>query len=154
MEDRRVSQSYKVVAHFRDGTVIKGTTHYFHRHRQTFRLEPANGDPEVTIRIHRLKALFFVKSFAGNRLRVDARGFLAGPMENAHGVKIAVRFDDKEWLCGYSLSYAPQRMGFYVFPADEGSNNIKVFVVSDAADDVRIGVEAEELAQKFRPRAA
>jgi hypothetical protein len=149
-----VSTVHKVVAHFRDGTVLKGTTHYFHRSRLTFRLLPADGDPELTVRISRLKALFFVKTFSGNRLRADVRGFLNGPMENAHGIKIAVRFDDREWVCGYSLSYAPRRMGFFLFPADEGGNNLKIFVITDSAADIRIGTEAEELAQKFRSHAA
>ena len=55
-----------------------------------------------------------------------------------------MRFKDAELVCGYSLSYSPDRDGFFMFPADAGSNNLRVFVVTAAAMTVRAGPSAEE----------
>jgi hypothetical protein len=152
-EGSPLTTSQKVVAHFRNRKVLKGYTHSFSPSRPDFQMITSD---HKTVPVHRdqLKAVFFVKSLIGNRLRVDVRDFLAGPLENAQGVKIAVRFGDGEWVCGYTVSYSPARKGFFLFPADPGSNNLRIFVVAEAAEEVRIGKEAEVLARRFRTRAA
>jgi hypothetical protein len=101
---------------------------------------------EVVVR--QLKALFFVKTFAGYPDRQDVRGFVAGPAENNQGKKIAVRFKDGELLCGYTTSWTPDREGFFVFPADAGGNNERVYVLRAATVEVKAGPAAEALAQK------
>ena len=62
--------------------------------------------------------------------------------------KIAILFSDGELVCGYSLSYSPRREGFFIFPADSGSNNLRIFVVASSATQVAEGMAAEDLAQK------
>ena len=96
-----------------------------------------------------LKAVFFVKDLAGDPNRVDLRGFIQAPPESTHGKKIAVRFSDGELLCGYSLSYSPRRDGFFMFPADAGSNNLRVFVLAAVDAQIEEGTAAEELAQRI-----
>lgn len=52
------------------------------------------------------------------------------------GKKIQVRFKDGETLIGYTQGYSPARTGFILFPADEKSNNDRVFVIKAAAEEV------------------
>lgn len=137
-----------VVARFLDGRVMKGVTHDFTALRPSLHIH-VEGTPEgVEVRVRQLKALFFVKSFEGSPARDDVRGFIDGPQENARGRKIAVRFRDGEFMCGYTMSWTPEREGFFIFPADEGGNNDRVYVVSAATAEVKAGPAAEVLAQR------
>ena len=139
----------RVVARYADGKVLKGSTQDFFPNRPSFHLLPADGSASVEIRCKQLKALFFVRSFEGDAARKDLRGFVAAPPETAQGKKIAVRFKDGELMCGYSLSYTADREGFFVFPADGGSNNSRVYVITSATAEVKAGPAAEALAQRF-----
>ena len=138
----------RVVARFNDGKVLKGTTQDFFPNRPSFHLLPADGSASIEIRCKQLKALFFVKTFEGDRHRKDIRGFIAAPAETAQGKKIAVRFKDGELMCGYSLSYLPDREGFFLFPADTASNNLRVYVVVAACAEIKAGPAADQLAQR------
>jgi len=138
----------RVVAHFMDGKVLKGTTQDFFPNRASFHLQPADGGASIEVRCKTLKGLFFVKEFAGDAKRRDLRGFLAAPSETARGKKIGVRFKDGELLCGYSLSYLPGREGFFMFPSDSGSNNLRIYVVVAATTEIKAGPLADTLARK------
>jgi hypothetical protein len=67
---------------------------------------------------------------------------------NAQGKKVAVLFKDGELLCGYTLTYVPGRDGFFMFPADGDTNNLRVYVVNASTAEVKTGPEAEALAQR------
>lgn len=143
-----MTESNKVVAHLIGGTLLKGTTQDFFPNRSLFHVLPAGGGPAVEVRCRQIKALFFVKNFGGDGARKDVRGFLEAPGETAQGKKLAVRFKDGELLCGYSLSYSPDRDGFFMFPADPGSNNLRIYVVTSSTAEVKAGPAADVLAQK------
>jgi hypothetical protein len=136
------------VVHFLDGKLQKGTTQDFFPNRPLFHLMPAGGGAAVEVHCKLLKAVFFVKKIEGNPGRTSVQGFLAAPAATAHGKKIAVRFKDGELLCGYTLSHQPDRDGFFLFPADPESNNIRVYVLSAAAAEIKAGPAAEEMARK------
>ena len=142
------ASSNRVVAHMLGGKLIKGTTQDFFPNRPIFHVQPADGTPTVELRTKQMKALFFVREFAGNHERRSIRGFIAGPSETAQGKKLAVRFKDGELLCGYSLSYSTDRDGFFMFPSDFGSNNLRVYVVISSTVEVKSGAGAEAMAQK------
>jgi len=144
-----MGEATRVVARFNDGKVMKGTTQDFFPNRPSFHLLPADGSTGIEIRCKQLKALFFVKTFEGDRHRKDVRGFVTAPAETAQGKKIAVRFKDGEVICGYSLSYTPDREGFFVFPADGGSNNLRAYVVTSATTEVKAGPAAEVMAKRL-----
>ena len=144
-----MSELIRVVAHYMDGKLLKGTTQDFFPNRPRFHLQPVDGGPAIEVRCRALKALFFVKEFAGNATRRDLRGFLNSPGETSQGKKIAVRFKDGELLCGYSLSYLPDREGFFVFPSDSASNNLRIYVIIAATAEVKAGPAADALAQKI-----
>ncbi|NOT34414.1 MAG: hypothetical protein HOP12_09620 [Candidatus Eisenbacteria bacterium] len=143
-----MSESTRVVAHMNDGRILKGTTQDFFPNRVTFHLLPRDGAAAIELRCKHMKAMFFVKEFDGNPTRRDIPGFVAAPPESSQGKKIAVRFKDGELLCGYSLSYLPDREGFFMFPADALSNNKRIYVVAGSASEIKAGPAADALAQR------
>lgn len=151
-----MADTIKVVAHYLDGRLVKGTTSDFVAHRPVFHLQPMDGGGTAVVRCDQLKAVFFVKDYAGYPGRKDVRGFIDGPSENVHGRKVAVSFKDGELFCGYSLAFSSERAGFFVFPADPDSNNLRVFVMLKATKEVKAGPAAEALARKAieNPKAA
>ena len=143
----------KVVAHLLGGRLLKGTTQDFFPNRPLFHVVPAGGGMPVEVRCRQMKALFFVRDFDGRPERRDVRSFLNAPAETAQGKKLAVRFRDGELLCGYSLSYAPDREGFFMFPADGGSNNMRIYVVASATAEIKCGPAAEAMVQRLSSAA-
>jgi hypothetical protein len=144
-----------IVAHFLDGSVRKGTTEDFSANRPSFHLHPVGGGAAEPVLCKKLKAVFFVKDLNGNPDRRDLPGFIRGPGETNLGKKVAIRFWDKELLFGYTLAYSKERSGFFVTPADPGSNNLRIYVLHHAAQEVKVGPAAEVVAQKLQePEAA
>lgn len=143
-----MSTAVRVVVRYLNGKVRKGTTQDFYPNRPRFHLLPADGGEPVEIRSADLKAVFFVKTFEGDRQRKKLRGFVEAPAETAQGKKIAVRFKDSELICGYTLSFTPDRDGFFVSPADTAGNNIRIYVLTAAAAEIKAGPAAEALAQR------
>ncbi len=139
----------KVVAHMTGGRMLKGTTQDFFPNRALFHIVPNDGGAPVEVRCRQMKALFFVREFEGNPDRKDVQGFLAGPGETTQGKKLAVRFKDGELLCGYSLSYAPDREGFFMFPSDAKSNNTRIYVVTSSTAEIACGPAADTLARRL-----
>jgi hypothetical protein len=150
-----MSETNNVVLHFQDGTVLKGSTQDFNPGRPGFHLAPSDGGPAIQVRNAQLKAVFFVKNLRGNPDHGGPTGFLSAPAATAHGKKVAVLFKDGELLCGYTLSYLPDRQGFFIFPVDPETNNVRVFVIAASAAEIKTGPAAEALAQKTvaRPKA-
>lgn len=138
----------KIVVHARDGKLLKGTTRDFFPNRPIFHVQPSDGSQPVEVRCKTLKAAFFVRDFEGDAKRQDALGFLAGPTETKQGMKIAVRFKDGELLCGYSLTYSADREGFFMFPSDSRSNNMRIYVVVAATAEVKTGADADALVKR------
>lgn len=149
MNEPQHTDASRVVAHLNDGRILRGATQDFFPNRVMFHLIPAEGGPSLELRTRDLKGLFFVREFVGNKARKDVRGFIAGPQETGQGKKIAVLFKDGELMCGYSLSFMPDRDGFFVFPADKGSNNIRVYVVMSSTREVKAGPNADVLASRI-----
>jgi hypothetical protein len=153
-EESPMSERNRVVAHLLDGKLIKGTTQDFFPNRPMFHVTLLEGGLPIEVRTRQLKAMFFVRQFAGDTMRRDVRGFIQAPGETAQGKKLAVRFKDGELLCGYSLAFSPDREGFFMFPSDAGANNLRVYVLSAAAAEIKAGPAAETLAQKVLDQRA
>lgn len=104
----------KVVARYADGRILKGHTHNFSPNRPEFHLFPLGGDTTnegVKVLVKELKALFFVRDFAGNpRYREP----LEVP-ENmvSHGRVLKVEFKDGEVLLGTTIGFDLKRPGFF-----------------------------------------
>lgn len=126
----------KIVVRYREGSTLKGYTADFHPSRAHFSLWPsvnAHARERVIVPLARLKALFFVKTFAGNAEHKSQDSFASA----GSGRKIEVMFFDREVLRGTTLNYRPDGMGFFITPVDRESNNQRVFVVNSAMHQVR-----------------
>jgi hypothetical protein len=124
----------KVVARFRDGRLVRGYTADFHPSKPQLHLsaEPHSSDT-LFLELSQLKALFFVRDFNGDQMRVDRQEFASAPQ----GRKVIVTFHDGETLIGSTLGYRGEGEGFFVQPADPRSNNLRVFVAPRATQQVR-----------------
>ena len=124
----------KVVARRLDGRLVRGYTADFHPSKLQLHLsaEPhSNGT--LCLALSEMKALFFVRDFAGDRRRIDHTEFDA----TVQGRKVSVTFRDGETLLGTTLNYRGEGNGFFMQPADSRSNNLRVFVAPGAAQHVR-----------------
>ena len=149
-----MGETNKVVVRFLDGRVMKGTTEDFFPHRPGFHLRPLGGGEVLDIRCRELKAVFFVKDFAGDPKRREAPGFERATTDISRGKKIAVRFKDGELIFGFTLTYMPDRSGYFITPADPSSNNLRIYVLTHAAREVKVGLAADALASAMAPKAA
>lgn len=126
----------KVVAAYVDGRRLKGHTSDFSPVRDhVFVFEgadPKPGERGTLVQLAELKALFFVKDFAGNPAHKDAAVGAQRP-----GKKIEVTFPDGETIIGFTVAYNPKNLGFFMQPVDEAGNNERIFVVNRNVKQVR-----------------
>lgn len=123
----------RIVLHFIDGKIMKGFTDNFFPNKNLFHVRDKDNGKATEIDLLKLKGVFFVKSFEGNRNykeRTDTERM-------GIGKKIQVRFKDGETLIGYTSGYSPERSGFFTFPSDAGSNTERVFVLKNSTEDIR-----------------
>lgn len=128
----------RVVAHYRDGRVVKGHTNDFLPTKDSFHLMGADAPAAKPVEVHlrELKAVFFVRDFAGTPGRPRRQEF--DPAKPLMGRKIRVVFKDGELLVGTTHGYQPGRSGFFVVPADPDSNNTRCFVIAAATETISL----------------
>jgi hypothetical protein len=127
----------KVVARYIDGRVIKGLSQDFFPNKDRFHVystDKTSGEA-VEVWVKELKAVFFVRDFVGDAQYNERKEYIQE--DKPSGRKIEVTFKDGEVLVGTTLAYDPNRPGFFLFPADPQSNNIRVFAVTPALKKVR-----------------
>jgi len=127
----------RAVVAFLDGRRLKGYLFNFSALKESFRLfpnEPAGQQSGSDIFMKDLKAIFFVKDFAGNPDYNESPS-IDGPK---HGRKVVVTFKDGEQLSGATDAYNPQKLGFFMFPLGENSNNLRIFVINRNARQVKM----------------
>ena len=121
--------SENIVVHYRDGQLLKGHVAAFSGENLTFEVQPLAGGPErITVELATLKAVFFVKDFAGDSEYAEVKEFSGGPYQP--GTRMEVAMFDGELLVGTVESYRPEGHGFFLVPADTKSNNLRCFVVA------------------------
>ena len=117
----------RLVVRLKNKTLLKGKTSDFYPDNKLFNMELLSGDV-VPVDIEKLKAVFFVKSFEGNKnYKYTYKDVI--PWEN-HKVKI--EFIDGEVMIGYIPYYHFCEHGFLMTPADMQGNNKKVFIITSA----------------------
>jgi hypothetical protein len=129
----------KVVAHYKDGRIVKGHTRDFDPDSDAFTVQPyMAGQTSVAVPIESLKAVFHVKTFEGNREHApspEAVGEISDPRFTAameRGRRSLLEFSDGERMWGYAQGLETSQPGFFFFPTDPGSNNLRVYVVRSA----------------------
>ncbi len=131
------SRAVKVVAATLEGERVRGFIFDFSpikEHCRIFPSERAHAGDARDIDMRKLKALFFIKEFT------EPKGEKANPNEFSgvvHGRKIQVTFSDGELLMGSTEGYAPNRLGFFLFPANANSNILRAFVINTNVKEVK-----------------
>jgi hypothetical protein len=93
-----------VVARFKDGRILKGTSLAVDPNKPAFPLRPKDGKA-IEIAFKDLKALFFVRSFEGNADYTDASTPVPGDPRTKGSTLVKLEFDDGEVLTGLVNSY-------------------------------------------------
>ncbi len=131
-------EQIKVVMRYMDGRIIKGYTNDFSPNKTSFHARSADASPAdrgVEVLTKDLKAIFFVKDFAGNPAYCEKKDFSAS--KPAVGKKMEVTFSDGETMVGTTMGHDPKRPGFFLTPSDPDCNTLRVFVVSSAVKRTR-----------------
>jgi hypothetical protein len=129
----------KVVARFRDGRLVKGSTSDFVPAKEFFHVALADapvGTRPTMVQLKDLKALFFVKDFEGRpdyKPTNEFDGDKAPP-----GRRIKVVFSDGEVIVGTTQGYQPGRPGFFMVPADQAANIDRCYVVAASTSEVTL----------------
>jgi hypothetical protein len=134
----------KLVAHLRDGLILKGFSRDFDPARELFhivrrRLGVASSQE---VRVEQLKALFHVKTW-GRKDRHMGRepGFPEGdvnrPPDGSY-IRTVAEFFDGEKIFGFTRDYDPGRPGFYLYPADPEDNNAKIYVPQSSLVNIQL----------------
>jgi hypothetical protein len=117
----------KVVAHYEDGRIIKGTGMDIDPARPVCHVRPEQG-PAREVKLRDLKALFFVRSLEGDPDRSeDLTPDYQDPRARGSTV-VSMRFRDGEEIVGITIRYPPIRPFFFVVPVDAQSNNTRILV--------------------------
>jgi hypothetical protein len=125
----------RVVARYRDGRVVKGSTADFLPTRDIFHIQTESGET-AEVRHSDLKAIFFVRDLVGDPQHKRSNDF--DPAKPVPGRKIRVVFSDGEVLVGTTQGYQPSRPAFFVVPADPTSNAERCFVFAASTREVQL----------------
>jgi hypothetical protein len=127
-----------VVARYRDGRTIKGTTYDFGPQKKAFHVVPLGEEAAKVSKVplSELKAVFFVKSLEGKQNHPLVREVIEEKAEPAGLMKVKITFFDGETLVGTTHGYALEREGFFIVPLGGDSNNLRIFVISKAVQQV------------------
>ncbi len=136
VKDNRKSTYKKVVVRRLDHSLMKGfVDSASYLGPNGVRMLDSEGRT-LTIPLHEIKGVFFVRDFDGNPQRAERKLFQSRP--RLAGLWVRVTFKDKEVLEGLLPSnlveLSPE--GFLVTPADLYSNNLRVFVPRTALSEI------------------
>ena len=120
--------------------MVKGSTSDFVPAKEFFHvaaMDADKGTKPTLVHVKELKAIFFVKDFAGRPDYTPKNEFDGDKVPQ--GRKIKVVFADGETIVGTTQGYQPGRAGFFMVPADQADNNIeRCYVVSAATTEVTL----------------
>ena len=124
----------RIIARFADGELLKGVTEDLSPAKEWFHLELADSGARRKIALDELKAVFFVRSFDGDRRHQELReGVRPGC-----GQRVRVVFQDGEEIDGYTSGLTPGAASFFVLPLDPESNNERILVVTGATAQIEL----------------
>jgi len=136
------TESQKVILRFVDGKMLKGFIKDLKLSEDHLFIEDESSH-QLKVRLKELKAIFFVRRFEGDRSYQEKKTF-SGTRPNSK--RVFVQFKDGENMMGFIEGEIPwqrgfflesmKEKGFYLIPVDEGSNNLKMLVITSAVKDV------------------
>lgn len=125
----------QVVARFIDGRLIKGTSMDIDPAKPACHIRTQDG-AIYTVELIELKALFFVKSLAGNSSHDEAMEPQAADRRQFGSALVELTFADGERMIGLTNRASPSGGFFFVLPVDPRSNNIRVLVNRSALKSI------------------
>ncbi len=132
----------QVVLRYLNGSVLKGKTSDFFPNKKGFHLEKLEGEI-IDVDIDELKAIFFVKDYEGDKNHIN---HYVDTMNGA-GRIIQATFFDGECITGYTQGYSPDRIGFFMSPAESKGNNDRIFVIKASTVKVEFCSELSKAKQ-------
>lgn len=138
-----------VVAHFKDGEIIKGVVLSFSPETGVLKLrleDLTDQNEHEEIKAAELKAVYYIKNWSGN---IDLHEASAPVPASAERKRFLVRFSDGEVLCGFvkeedvdkivvkDSEIQAVNLGFFLYPTDLNANNKKVFVLNSSVAEIR-----------------
>ena len=127
----------RVVVALLDGRRLKGYVFNFSTDAVDFNVFPdPKGDekksPATLVEFKACKAIFFVRTHEGSKEGRDAeRKAAEDPARRPpRGTKIKIIFSDGEEMMACTEVYAPQKKGFFAYPMDARSNNLRIYIVN------------------------
>ncbi len=140
----------RVVVALLDGRRLKGFVFNFNPDSVDFNVFPSptadwKKAPATLVDFKACKAVFFVKSHEGNREGRDAERVAGEDPKRRppRGTKIKVVFADAEEMMACTEVYAPQKKGFFAYPLDPRSNNLRMYIVNVNVRQVLTGKTAD-----------
>jgi hypothetical protein len=136
----------KIVVHDKVGNILKGTTADFLPKRPLFHLALGGmrGEEVKKIVVDHLKAIFFVRDFSGNKEYQEMTGH---PDRLVSGKKIRATFKDGEVISGHAHSINMDQPGIFLVPADQKSNNERVFIIFSSLRQLEVDGSIVNLTQ-------
>jgi hypothetical protein len=125
-----------VVARYRDGRLIKGTSVDVAADKPTCYVQTPDGARHL-VALSDLKALFFVKTLEGNSAHSEAMEAELGDRRSMGAAIVLVAFEDGEHLVGFTNRFPPRGTYFFVTPVDPKSNNLRALVNQAAVKSVK-----------------
>ena len=119
--------SNKVVAHYRDGRILKGLSVDVDSSKASCHVR-ASGGPAVEVKLADLKALYLVRDLEGDPGRHESIRVTPGDSRLHGSTLVTLQFPDGEKLVGLMNRYPPNRPYFFLIPVDPNSNNIRILV--------------------------
>lgn len=126
-----VAMSKKVVARYRDGRLVKGTSLDVDPNKTRFHVRSSDGSA-VEVDMNDLKALFFVRSLDGDATREERVTPVENDPRSRGATLVKLGFADGETIVGMTIGWPPRKPFFFVNPVDPDSNNIRILVNRNA----------------------
>ena len=140
----------KLVAHCRDGRVLKGITtrSSLSLSAEGFFMDMIRGErngTEVFVPFRDLKSVYHVRDFEGDPAAKNGNGAGAHVESHILGERVSIRYADGERLEGFLTGkYRAESPRFSVIPGNGSSNNISILVERSAVDEVILDGGAQE----------
>ena len=142
----------KVVAHFIDHAVVKGTSMDVEPDQPRFHLRTED-QQTVEIDLEQLKALYFVSDFAGRPDYTESQEPKEGDSRLRGSHQVQMTFRDGEQLTALMNRYPPNRPFFFVLPMDPKSNNLRILVNRNAVTAIEpLSAEKAQPSQTKTPK--
>jgi hypothetical protein len=139
-----MAKDHKVILRFVTGKMLKGFIKDLRLTDDILFIEDESSH-QLKVRLKELKAIFFVKQFEGNPSYKERKNFKD---TRPKARRVFIKFKDGESMVGYMEGEIPWKMGyfleptrdkgFYIIPADDKSNNIRILVITTAVKDVAL----------------